>query len=208
MRALLRTLTLGLLCTGAAPAYAYFELSANGSYYKYNNGQTLGDANTTTVQRLGAGVAYNLFGNALIELKYTTSKNFDQSTQESIAEGNIYRIRRMTEFHNYGVNLVLEFAPRRAQFRPYVSGGVGYMTRKSSMEGTYEDALLRDGETPLQFRDEPAVSSISADGGVGFKLFVAERIAIEGSFNVFATDLDKESIYLHYSAAGGLRFIF
>jgi hypothetical protein len=187
----------------------YFELSANGSYYKYNNGQTFGEQNTTTVQRVGAGLGYNFFGNAQIEFKYTRSRNLDKYTQLALGDvGRIYRIQRTSEINNFGLNLVLEFANRRAPFRPYITGGLGYMIRKSDTQGTYEDSVLLDGQKPLDFSKEDPISSISADGGIGFKLFIADRVAFEASFNVFATDLDKSEVFLHYSAAGGLRYIF
>jgi len=194
-----------LLSSYAAHA-GYFELSANGSYYKYNNGKTRGEQNNTTVQRLGGGLAYNFFGNASLEFKYTSSKNLDKYTQET--DDSIYRIKRTTQFKNFGANLVLEFADKKAPFRPFITGGLGYMIRKSLTEGTIEDAALLAGQTDLSFNPEADTKSISADGGIGFKLFVADRLAFEGSFNVFATDLDKEEVYLHYSAAGGLRFLF
>ena len=52
----------------------YFEISGNGSYYLYNNGKTLGEQNTTSVQRLGLGLGYNFTSNTSIEFKYTNSK--------------------------------------------------------------------------------------------------------------------------------------
>ena len=203
----LAVLTLIALPTQDALA-GYFEISGNGSYYRYNNGQTLGESNTTTVQRVGAGLAYNFLGNASIEFKYTNSKNTDIYTQESLGESRIYRITKSSEFNNYGVNIVLNFAHKKAKFRPYITAGLGYMIRENGLSGTYEDSVLLDGQQPLQFAEVDPVKSISADGGIGFKLYIVERIALEGSFNVFATDLDKDQIYLHYSAAGGLRVIF
>ena len=186
----------------------YFELSGNGSYYLYNNGKTLGEQNTTTVQRLGLGIAYNFSRNTSLEFKYTNSKNIDQYTQESLSESRIYRITRTSQFNNYGMNFVVTFGNSKATFRPYITAGVGYMIRESETTGTFEDSVLLDGQNELQFAEEAAVSSISADGGIGFKIYVVKRIALEGSFNVFATDLGEEEVFLHYSAAGGLRVIF
>jgi opacity protein-like surface antigen len=203
-------LCLTLFASGARAGY--FEISANGSYYKYTNGKTLGELNTETTKRVGAGIAYNFFGNVLIEFKYTRSQKLDKYTQLALTAGGtpdtIYRISRSTKFDNYGANLVLEFAPRKAQFRPYISGGIGYMERWESTSGTYEDAILKNGQTALKFSPIPSAKSISADAGIGFKLFIVERLALEGSFNVMATDLDKEEAFLHYSGSGGLRFLF
>lgn len=196
-----------LLMTVPASA-SYFELSANGAYNKYTNGKTLGELNTETTQRMGAGIAYNFFGNVLIDFKYTQSKKTDRYTQFSQADSDIYRIRRVTEYSNFGTNLVLEFAPRKSQFRPYISGGVGYMIRKDNTSGTVQNSLVNNGEQPLNFRPVDPTKSISADAGIGFKLYIIERIAFEGAFNVLATDLDKPEIFLHYSGSGGLRFVF
>lgn len=207
MRSFSLIVTLVLLVFFGENCHAgYFEISGNGSYYKYNNGKTMGEQNNTTVQRYGAGLAYNFFGNASLEFKFTNSKNLDRYTQATADE--IYRIKRTTEFKNFGLNLVIEFANRKAPFRPFVTGGLGYMIRKASLEGTTEDAVLPNGQTVLAFNQEPITKSISADAGIGFKLFLADRLAFEGSFNVFATDLDQSEIFLHYSAAGGLRFLF
>ncbi len=195
------------LCSGRLQA-GYFELSGSGSYYRYSNGKTIGEQNFTTVQRLGAGIAYNFLGNASIEFKYTNSKNVDKYTQESLSESRIYRITRTSQFNNYGVNIVLNFADRKAKFRPFITTGLGYMIREDAITGSYEDSVLLDGAQALEFAAQPEVKSISADGGIGFKIYIVERIALEGSFNVFATDLDKEEIFLHYSAAGGLRVVF
>lgn len=205
--------TLGVLIfasvLGAQSAHAgYFELSLNGSYYKYNNGQTRNEQNTTTVQRVGAGLGYNFFGNASIEFKYTNSKNIDRYTQDSISENAIYRIRRTTKFDNYGANLRLDLAPKRSPFIPYISGGLGYMIRNSDTQGTSEDRSLLNGQTSLQFVNEAEVRSLSADGGLGFKIYMVDAIALELSFNVFASDLDQREIFLSYSASGGLRLVF
>lgn len=196
-------------CFAGQRAHAgYFEISGKGSYYLYNNGRTLGEQNTTTVQRLGLGIGYNFTRNTSIEFKYTNSKNTERFTQESLGESRIYRITRTSQFDNYGVNLTLSFGHKKARFRPYVTAGLGYMVRQSAISGTFEDSLLRDGQTSIEFADEPESSSISADAGLGFKIYIVERIALDASFNVFATDLAQEEIFLHYSAAGGLRVIF
>lgn len=198
---------LSILAFNAQNSHAgYFELSGNGSYYKQNNGKTLGEQNNTTVQRIGGGIGYNFFGNASLEFKYTSSKNIDKYTQ--VTDSAIYRIKRTSQFKNYGVNIVLDFADRKAPFRPFVTGGLGYMIRKSETAGTVEDIVLLNGQNTLSFTPEAEVKSISADAGIGFKLFMADRLAFEGTFNVFATDLDQSEVFLHYSAAAGLKFLF
>jgi len=205
----MRRLLTALVALAALPASAgYFELSGNGSYYKYNNGIVAGESSSTSVVRWGAGLAYRFMANAAIEFKYTHSKNTDIFAQISETEGRIYRLNRLTEFDNYSVGLNLDFADRKAAFRPFVSGGIGYMIRKQSLNGTYEETLFPGVQNELEFTDAEDVKSLSADAGIGFKIFVAESVAIEASASVFATDLDKPEIYLHYSAAGGLRFVF
>jgi hypothetical protein len=205
----MRSLLPAVLSLSAASASAgYFELSANGSFYKYSNGVVAGEASTETTTRWGTGVAYRFMQNASIEFKYSKSKNTSKYAQVSQAESRLYRIERTSRNDNYSVGLNLDFADRKAAFRPFVSGGVGYMIRSENLAGTYEDTLLDEGETALKFTQPDELRSLSADAGLGFKIFVADAVAIEISGNVIATDLDKEEIYLHYSAAGGLRFLF
>jgi hypothetical protein len=200
---------LPLLCLlGTSASAGYFELSANGSYYSYSNGVVAGEKSTETTVRWGSGIAYRFMQNASIEFKYSRSMNTEKYAQVSQAESRLYRIKRTSQYNNYSVGLNLDFADRKAAFRPFVSGGVGYMIRSEKLGGTYEDTLLDEGRTELEFNQPDEVRSLSADAGLGFKIFVADAVAIEISGNIIATDLDKEEIFLHYSAAGGLRFLF
>ncbi len=198
--------TLILLLSGTAFA-GYFELSANGSYYRYNNGSFDGELSTTTVRRLGAGLGYNFLSNTSVELQYTNSLNLSKYTQQEEGDPRRYRLRRTEEFHNIALNLVLHLTAKGNAFRPYVMGGAGYMIRKTSLKGTLYDTDLLD-ETTLNFRESDPEKSISANGGFGLKMYVAQAIALELSFSLFATDLDAEQVYLHYAAAGGLRYLF
>jgi hypothetical protein len=195
--------------TGAVQnAYCgYFELSGNGSYYRYNNGSLGGELSTTTVRRLGGGLGYNFMSNTSVEIQYTNSRNYSKYAQQEESSDDRYRLVRTEEFHNISLNLVLHLTQKGSAFRPYIMGGGGYMIRSTGLTGTRYDTLT-GSETTLSFQKIPEERSISANGGFGLKMYVAQAIALELSFSVFATDLDKEQIYLHYSGAGGLRYLF
>jgi hypothetical protein len=185
----------------------YFELSANGSYYKYNNGSVGGELSTSINRRFGGGLAYNFLSNTSVELQYTNSRNDSRYSQQETGSDIRYRLNRSDGFQNLSLNLVLHLSSKGSAFRPYVTGGGGYMIRTTTLNGTAYDTLTK-AESKLDFQKIPDEKSISANAGFGLKMYVAQAIALELSFTVFATDLDKETVYLHYSAAGGLRYLF
>ena len=196
-----------LICGYASHARAgYFELSGNGSYYKYNNGLVNGEASYTTSSSLGAGFAYRFLENTAIEFNYTSSETHDTYSQDTAEILQRLDVLRITKFKNASVSLVLDFAPKNSSFRPFIKGGAGYTWRQTITQGIATDKATTV-ETP--FLDAPTPSkSASAQGGIGFKIFIVDRIAIEGTYTLIATDLDKKDIYLHYSVSGGLRFVF
>lgn len=197
---------LALLTAGQSFA-GYFELSANGSYYKYNNGSVGGELSTTVVRRMGGGLAYNFLSNTSIELQFTNSRNSSRYSQQETGSDIRYRLVRTEEFNNLSLNLVLHLTDKKSPFRPYIAGGGGYMIRSTNLTGSAFDTQTQ-AETDLNFTKTPEERSISANFGVGLKMYVAQAIALELSYTVFATDLDQETVYLHYSAAGGLRYLF
>lgn len=184
-----------------------WEISGNGSYFRYNNGTIGGEPSRTTVIRLGAGIAYRFLRNTSVQLTYTKSRNTDIYTQNTEELSSILRINKQSNFQNLSLNIVLDFAPKGATFKPFIKGGGGYILRSSTITGTAQDKITDEVST-LTFSAEPESGSASADGGLGFKIFVADAVAIEIEGTVFATDLDKAEIFLHYSFSGGLRFIF
>ena len=80
------------------------------------------------------------------------------------------------------------------------------MIRNVNLKGTLVDEQLGTS-SPLEFTNIPEVRSASAEGSLGFKLMVSDALAIETQGTVYATDLDKKEIYLHYSWSAGLRIL-
>jgi hypothetical protein len=73
---------------------------------------------------------------------------------------------------------------------------------------TVGGSVTHDMQCTVDFEDQPPTSSASADAGIGFKIFMADSLALEFTGQVYATDLDKPEIYLHYAFSGGLRILF
>lgn len=185
----------------------YFELTANGSYYRNNNGVVAGDQNYTVNQRLGAGVAYRFLTNTAVELSYADSRNFETLTQTT-SDGSIQlKSKKTTVFRILSLDLLLYFNKKGSRFRPYIRTGVGYVIRKVKVESTQIDILAGNQETRLSTAI-PTSYSMSANGGIGFNVFVSERIALEANATAYFTELNEPEIYVHYSIAGGLRYLF
>ena len=201
---------LGLAAFGFAgvrsAAAGYFELSANGSYLKQNLGLVGGVASTKIVQRYGAGFAYRFLSNTSIEISYTSSTDTDTFGQDYADLSSYLKVQKKLAVENTSIDLILDFAGKKSTFRPYIRGGGGYMERRTSFTGTQTDRIT-EVSTPLSSKEAP-VYSVSANAGIGFKIFLIDSVAIDASYTVFATDLDKPEIFLHYSATGGLRFLF
>lgn len=197
-------MTLGLLPHRAQAGY--FEISGNGAFSKYNNG-IVGNVNSyTKTVRWGGGVAYRFLSNTALELSYMNSSTTDRYGQQDTSILRDYDITKITQIQNTSLNLILDFADRKARFRPYVSAGGGVMTRITTIKGTATQQPEGLSAPLTEYRQR--YYSASTDFGIGLKIFVVEAVAIDASFNLYATDLDKSEIYLHYSGAAGLRFIF
>ncbi len=187
----------------------YFELSLNGSWYQYSNGAIEGEESTTKVLRGGAGFAYRMLSNTALELSYMTTQTNDRFVVGVTPTGQLTqraRILRTTNLQNISANLILYFTGKGTPFRPYVRGGGGMMIREQKVNAV--DPETGAASSIVSSSTSPKVQSISADAGVGLSMFVVDSVAIEASFSVYATDLDKDEIFLHYAAAGGLRFVF
>lgn len=185
----------------------YFEASANGSYYKYNNGVVAGDQNYTVIQRIGGGFAYRFLTNTAIELGYTESKTKESITQAT-SDGSLkLRSNKTSSFKILSLDLLIYFTDKRSRWRPYIRGGVGYTIRKVSVIGKQIDVLAGNVETDLKL-NSPKIYSMSAQGGAGVSIYISEQIALEASYTAYATELDKSDIFIHYSVAGGLKYIF
>ncbi len=206
-RIVLKLLSICFFIFAASANAGYIELSANGSYAKYNNGIVGGDPSFTTVKRGSLGLAYRFLTNTAVEMNYSHSHSFDQFSQESSELTEKYYLEKTTQVKILSLNLILDFADKKAAFRPFIRGGGGYMIRSSELTAEGVDKTTEISRT-VDFEDQPPTSSASADAGIGFKIFMADSLALEFTGQVYATDLDKPEIYLHYAFSGGLRILF
>ncbi|HVJ64650.1 MAG TPA: outer membrane beta-barrel protein [Bdellovibrionota bacterium] len=199
------TLGVGILLPAFAEA-GYYEISANGSFYRYDNGIIAGDASQTTSRRLGGGISYSFLESTALEVSYSDTRNSDEFSQISADETRKWRLNRVTQIQNVSIDLVIGFSGRRERFRPYIRGGGGYTIRKVTTGGMETD-MADDSETDLD-ADVTESRSVTAQAGAGFKYYLADRVAIEFSYTVFASELDAPKIYMHQAIAGGLRVVF
>jgi len=185
----------------------YFEISASGSYYKYNFGLSSGRPAFNKTKQMGAGLAYRLMSNTSLELSYSYSNALDVGGYDISTLPDIYYISKTTEVKNLSISLVIELAAKKSTFSPYISGGGGYMIRKTTQAGSKVDRIT-SAESSAEFSASPEEKSASATGTAGFKIYMTDSLALDFKSSLYASDLDKEEIYLHYSLTGGLKFLF
>ncbi len=185
----------------------YFEVFANGSWYRYNYGKVAGENNYSTVTAFGGGLAYRFLSNTSFEVAYQETKTVDKFTQDIPDLAQILRIKKTTRVQIMSASLILDLADRRSTFRPFLKAGGGYMIRHTQYAGTGVDRITNT-ESQLNIKDPEKSESATAQIGMGLKIFIAESLALETSGTGYASDLDKDVIYIHYSVSGGVRYIF
>lgn len=201
------TMSLSAIYFGELQAVAgSYEISANGSYYKYDNGIIAGDSSQTISQRLGGGISYSFLETTALEISYSDTLNTDVFSQISRDDTLKWRVQRLTRVQNASLDLVIGFSDRRARFRPYIRGGGGYTIRTTTVTGTETD-LTDDSKSALA-KELTVSRSITAQAGAGFKYYLVDRVALEFSYTLFASELDQPTIYLNQALAAGLRIVF
>jgi outer membrane protein W len=192
--------------TASKASAGYFELSGNGAYYLYNNGVAAGVDSTTTTLRFGGGIAYRFLSNTSFEVAYSQSKTTDRFGQVDSAYSISYDLTRVSKIESISGSLILEFAEKKSTFRPYIRAGGGYMTRTFVLKGTRKDSIT--GVKSDLTTTTTTLYSASATGGLGLRLFIADRIALEAEGTALATDLDKPEVFVHYQSTAGIRIYF
>lgn len=201
------TLLIASIFAATKEAHAgQYELSANGSYYKYDNGTLAGDASSTTISRVGAGISYSFLENTALEISYSDQKTTDVFSQISTDETMKWHFARTTRIKNVSLDLVIGFSGKGSRFKPYLRGGGGYTIRTATVSGDQTD-LADDSETDIDVQATES-KSVTAQAGTGFKYYLADRIALEFSYTIFGSELDKPKVYIHHAVAGGLRIVF
>lgn len=192
-----------VLATIPAARAGTWEISLNGSYFKSDNGIVNGRPSETINRRLGGGVSYSFLDHLALELAYDNSLTKTVVTQSGASFGtNNFELTQSREGQNLSLNLVVSILDKKARFQPFVKAGGGYYYQKQSTTGFFlgSNAAIRPQITYS--------SSLSADAGLGFKLYIANHIAFEMTGMVYATGLDDPPVLYHYSLTGGLRFVF
>jgi hypothetical protein len=209
MNKIVIVLTVALVSTFFSKNHAragHFEISANGSFYKYDNGVIAGEPSSTTIRRLGGGISYSFLESTALEVSYSDTRNTDTFSQISSEQTMRWRIDRETRIQNVSLDLVVGFSGRRARFRPYLRGGGGYTMRTTSTGGVEID-LTDDSQENLDL-EVAQTKSVTAQAGFGFKYFIVDRVALEFSYTMFASQLDQPTVYMHHALAGGMRVVF
>lgn len=159
----------------------------------------LSAGNAVNELSLSGGLAFGLLKGVRLEGRYTNISSLQDRLDvvSSSLVGSLYNISTQTAI--YSVGLDIDFLDERAAFQPYIYVGAGYVkTTQSYYFGT-------PGSSTTVYVPQPDQTGISANGGIGFRLRIAQRLALEFEVFAYAMDVTQPDPLINYIATAGLR---
>lgn len=183
---------LGLGLCDTAPA---LELFAKGSYSKNSISQ---DNFITSVSGTG-GFAFSLIPRVRLEARYTNSSSLQNSLQVGTDTIVVTLTDVLTQTSIYSAGLDIDILGPRSPFQPFLYIGVGYLETLRSYYFTIP------GGPSSGLISEPKQLGVSANGGAGFRVRLADRISFEVEAFVYALNIQKPNPTINVQGTVGLR---
>jgi hypothetical protein len=184
-----------LVCSSAVYAAGEAEIFAKGSLSR----SYLSAGNAVNELSLSGGLAFGLIKGVRLEGRYTNISSLQDRLDvvNSSLVGSLFNIATQTAI--YSIGLDIDFLDERAAFQPYIYVGVGYVrTTQSYYFGS-------PGSNTTTFVPQPDQTGVSANGGIGFRLRIAQRLALELEVFAYAMDVNQPDPLINYIATAGLR---
>ena len=156
------------------------------------------DNSTMSVSMTG-GVALQLFSAIRLEARYTNISSL-QDKLDVVAGTQLVTLSAIkTQTTIYSIGVDISFLSEKSWFQPFIYVGAGYI----ETERSYYVSLNDGGDTPLI--TEPKQQGVSANGGIGFRLRIANHLAIEVEAFAYATDIQKKNPLINVYGTAGVR---
>jgi outer membrane protein W len=165
----------------------YVEVSATGSYRT----NTINDWTYQKTQSLTGSFAYYFWEMSAIEISYTDalSRSFGRTAISGQDYVETSRVRL------YGADIVISFAGRQSQFRPYIKiGGAQQLKTWIYEEGLVNTRVDSEG--------------LSMTGGFGFKFLLTDAFALKAGVDAWTNPLSDPKRIIDYAANGGISWMF
>lgn len=194
---LLQVLIFSLVMGPFAHAAGGFEVFGKGAISRNHISKT----NYTTALSITGGVALKIFSRVRVELRYRNRTSIQKSVDIIVNSTEVTLSDFKSESNSYTVGLDIDLLGKKSNFQPFIFLGGGYIISDRSYWVTQE------GQIP-EFFQEKKKYAISANVGVGFRLYIVNAIAFEVEAFGSAFDIDQPELIVDWYGTVGLRFFF
>ena len=175
-----------------SPTSQAFEVFGKGSVSK-----NMLDTNTYVLNiSASGGLAFNLFGGGRVEARYTDYSSLQNSLPIQ-GTGTLTNIVTQTDLYSVGIDI--DILGDKSSFQPFIYLGAGYVVTRRSFYFTPQASSIA---TPLA---DPIQAAITGNLGLGFRLVIAKRLAIEIEAFGYASNITQPNPLLNLSGSAGVR---
>lgn len=191
MRFIRPVLLLSLLCFANFAHAMFTEVGLSYNYMK----RTFDELDTVENQGTTLSLSFYIWEQVALEASYTDSLYVKKEKQTSLTDTT-----QRTTTQRSGVtegDVIYVFADRKAQFQPYVKGGIAYITK---------DQVVQVGNNaPFSIHPAPAWAP---SYGIGAKFMLTDSFAIKVSWDAVHTPIDDSTYADDVTGRAGISWIF
>jgi hypothetical protein len=144
-------------------------------------------------------VAFTLIPRIRLEGRYTNSSSLQN--QLTVSSGSISGTLNdiMTQTSIYSVGVDFDLLGQQSAFQPFIYLGAGYVVTERSYY------FLDSGGTTSIFLKDPVQTGISANVGLGFRLRIANAIALEVEAFAYGVNVHLPRPLINVFGSAGIR---
>ncbi len=176
-------------------AEAGLELFGKGSFSKSYFSE---DSYILSVSGSG-GAAITLFTGIRLEGRYTNSTSLQNvlSFSSGAFSGRLNDVLTQTAIYSVGVDF--DLLGKQSTFQPFLYVGVGYVKTDRSYY------FLDEGSATSYYIQEPTQTAISGNLGLGFRLYLANSIALEAEAFAYGMNIHLPRPLVNLLGSVGIR---
>lgn len=169
----------------------YTELGLSYNYMK----RTFDELNTVENQGSTFSLSFYIWEQVALETSYTNGLYVKKERQASLSDTTQRTTTQRSDITE--LDVIYVFADRKAQFQPYVKGGMAYITKKQVVQ--------IGNDIPFDVSPKPAWAP---SYGIGAKFMLTDSFAIKASWDAVHTPIDDSTFADDITARAGISWIF